>query len=274
MQIGSIHSATIVYNIFFAYENELLMCFLYNVRVLNIQVQLVCMLLFSLTRFAKSFFQQQFFKMNHYLIGVLMKMIIVIVPAYINFVLGHTCGFDIFCPKDFRHSYNLVSYSGTMEFQKQMVSLIMENLDCRKNLAKVVLSTCIPTFLLLNLCIMAKELSSILPLFQTVTISPSEAVELRTVSAMEEHAEAPEDDHDQPQNTDNSDSYSVGVMTGVITILAISIGKICTLMLLYHKASALMSLMMQLILSILIPLLWLVTNSAIIRTRFGGPQQT
>ena len=121
---------------------------------------------------------------------------------------------------------------------------------------------------------MTKELSRILPLFQTVTQSPSEAVELRTVSAMEEHAEATEDDHDQPQNTDNSDSYSVGVMTGAITILAISIGKICTLMLLYHKASALMSLMMQLILSILIPLLWLVTNSAIIRTRFGGPQQT
>ena len=80
---------------------------------------------------------------------------------------------------------------------------------------------------------MAKELSRILPRFQTTAPSAAEAVELSTISAIVEHAEASEDD--QPQNNDDSDSYSVGRMAGVLTILSISMGKIFALMFLHHR---------------------------------------
>ena len=128
--------------------------------------------------------------------------------------------------------------------------------------------------LLLNLCIVAKLLSRILPCFQTATPSAPEGVELSTISGMMERAEASEDDDDDPQSNDASDSYSVGIMTGALTILAISSGKVFTMITLHHKAGNLMYLMVELILSILIPLLWFGGNTAIIRTRFGEPQQT
>ena len=145
----------------------------------------------------------------------------------------------------------------------------MEDLECRTNWTKVVLPTVAPIFLLLNLSIVAKYVSSIIRPFLTATQSASEAVELRTISAMVDHAEASEED--QPQNTDESDSYSVGLMAGVLTILAISVGKVSTWMSLHLKAGNLMFLLVELILSILIPLLWFVSNTAIIRTRFAGP---
>ena len=113
---------------------------------------------------------------------------------------------------------------------------------------------------------MAKELFRILHCFQTVTPSATEAVELRTLSAMVEHAEASEDD-DEPQNNDDSD-YSVGIMTGALTIMLIFISKVSTLISLHYKAGNLMYLTVELILSILIPLLWFVGNTAIITTKF------
>ena len=117
---------------------------------------------------------------------------------------------------------------------------------------------------------MAKYVTSIIQPFLTTAQSASEAVELRTISAMVEHAEASEED--QPQNNYDSDSYIVGLMTGVLTILVISVGKVSTLMSLHLKAGNLMFLLVELILSILIPLLWFGGNTAIIRRRFGEPQ--
>ena len=153
IQIGSIHSAICFYTILSVWQNQFLTCFLFNVRVVNTQLQLVCMFLFSLTRFAKLFFPHQFSRMNHYLIGVLVKMLIILIPAYLNFVIGHTCGLDSFCPKDFRISYNLITYTEPMELQAQMVSLIMENLECRTKIGRVVFPTFMAISLLTNLCI-------------------------------------------------------------------------------------------------------------------------
>ena len=269
IQIGSIHTALRVYSILFAWQNQFLTCLLFNVRVVNVQTQLICMLCFSFTRFTKLFFPQQFSKMNHYLTGVLMKMSIFLGPAYVNFVIGQACGLDIFCPEDFRNSHNLITYTDTLEYQEEMVSLIMENLECRTNLGKVALPTLVAINLILNLFIMAKEVFHILPSLPTVTPSPPEVVELRTVSAIVEHAEASEDDLDLPQN--DTDSYSVGMIAGVLTTLIISIGKVLTLMILHNKAGNLMFLMVEMILSILIPLLWLFLNKAIIRARFSEP---
>ena len=153
IQMGSIGSAVSVYAILSAWQNQFLTCFLLNSGVLIIQIQLVCMLFFSLTGFANLFFPQHFSRMNHYLIGVLIKIIIIFIPAYLNFVIGHTCGLDSFCPKDFRISYNLITYTEPVELQAQMVSLIMENLDCRTKIGKVVFPTFMAISLLTNLCI-------------------------------------------------------------------------------------------------------------------------
>ena len=262
IQIGSVYSAIRLYTMFSAWQNQFLTCFLLNLRVLNIQIQLFCMLLFSLTRFAKLFYPKQFSKMNHYLTGILIKIFIILGPAYINFVTGHICGLDIFCPKDLRDSYNLIGNTGILDYQEEMVSVIMETLECRTNLSKHVLPPIIFLYLLLNLCIILKELSRILLPLRIVT---PEALEVRTVSAIVENAEASEDE--QPQNSDHAEYYSVGVMTGVLTILAISLGKVLSLMILQNKISNLMLLMVEMILRILIPLLWFVRNTAIIRTQ-------
>ena len=272
IQMGSIFSAGSLYAIIFGWQNQFLACFLLNARAVTSQIQLVCMLFFSLTRFAKIFFPQQISRMNHYLMEVLIKMWIILVPAYINFVMGHTCGLDSFCPKDFRNSYNLITYTEPMELKEQMVSLIIEHLECRKNWAEVIFPKFVAIILLLNLCIVAKELFRILHCFQTVTPSAPEAVELRTISGMMERAEASEDD--EPQNNDDSDSYSVGMMTGVLTILLIFIGKVFTIISLHYKAGNLMYLIVELILNILIPILWFVGNTAIIRTEFVEPEQS
>ena len=144
--------------------------------------------------------------------------------------------------------------------------MIMESLECRTNFGKVGVPTIIAIYLLLNLCIMVKELSRILPPFQVEASSAPEALELRTVSAIVENTEANEDE--QPQNGDHAESYSVGVMPGVLTILAITFGLVSSLIIL-HQASDLMFLMVEMIIRILIPVVWLVRNNAIIRTTFG-----
>ena len=195
-----------------------------------------------------------------------MKLFILLGPAYINFVIGHICGLDIFCPKAFRDSFDLIRNTDKLEYQEEMLSLITESLACRTNLGKVGVPTIIAIYLLLNLCIMVKELSRILPPFQVEASSAPEALELRTVSAIVDNTEASEDE--QPQNSDHAESYSVGVMTGVLTILAITLGLVFSLIIL-HKASDLMFLMVEMIIRILIPLVWLVRNNAIIKTTFS-----
>ena len=115
-------------------------------------------------------------------------------------------------------------------------------------------------------CIMMKELSRILPPFQIKALSAPEALELRIVSATVDNTKASEEE--QPKNNENTDSYSVGLMTGVLTILAITFGMVFSLMI-FHKASNLMFLMVEMIIRILIPLIWFVRNNAIIRATFG-----
>ena len=127
IQIGNIHSFARFYAIIFAWHYQFLTCFLINIRVANTQIQVVCLFLFTITRFVKLFFPQKLSKLNQKLIGSLIKILIILVPAYINFVIGHTCGLDIFCPKGFRNSFNLMSYTDMSIYQEQIESLVLEN---------------------------------------------------------------------------------------------------------------------------------------------------
>ena len=151
IQIGSIHSFASLFAIIFAWHYEFLICFLINIRLVNMQIQLACMSLFTITRFAKLFFPHKFIQINHRLIGILIKILIILVPAYMNFVIGHTCGLDIFCPKGFRNSFNLKSFTDLGIYQEQIKSLVLENFECRTIEVKVLLPVAITIILLMNL---------------------------------------------------------------------------------------------------------------------------
>ena len=89
-------------------------------------------------------------------------------------------------------------------------------------------------------------------------------MELRTVSAMVEEEHAMEEN-----GSDNDEeSYSVGVMTGVLTILVIILTKVACLLTWHHKTNNLTSLLMELAMGIMVPLLWSITNTSIFRIRF------
>ena len=225
------------------------------------QIQLACMFLFTMTRFAKLFFPQKFSQINHKLIGFLIKIFIILVPGYINFVIGHTCGLDIFCPKGFRDSFNLIIYD------EQIKSLALENFECRTKVAKVLYPVSNTIILLVNLCMMVKLLPCLIPPFLTVTPPPTqplEALELRTVSAMVEQTHSIEEN----QSDNDEESYSVGAMTGVLTILAIILIMLALLLNVYLKTSGLIPLLLELVISILVPILWSVTNTSILRMIF------
>ena len=267
IQIGSIHSIARLYAIIFAWHYQGLTCFLINIRVINVQIQLACMFFFTITRFVKLFFPHKFSQINQKLVGILIKILIILIPGYINFVIGHTCGLDIFCLKGFRKSFNLMSDTDISIYDEQIESLVLENFECRTKVGKVIFPVSITIILLVNLCMMVKLLPCPIPPFLTVTPPPPqplEALELRTVSAMVDQTHSIEEN----ESDNDEESYSVGVVTGILTILVIILTKVALLLTVYHKTSALMSLLMELFMSILVPILWSVTNTSILRMRF------
>ena len=268
IQIASIHASARLYAIMFAWRYLSLTCFLINIRLVNMQIQIACMFLFSITRFAKLFFPQKFLQINQKLIGILIKILIILTPAYISFVIGHTCGLDIFCPKGFRNSFNLMSFTDIGIYDEEIKELVLENFGCRTKEVKVLLLV-ITIIVLVNVCIMVKLLPCVVPPIPILTITPPsqqppEALELRTVSAMVERTHSIEENH----SDNDEESYSVGVLTGVLTMLVIILTKVALLLSVYYKTSDLISLLMELFMSLLIPLLWSVTNTSIFRIRF------
>ena len=259
IQLGNLHSTIVLYILITGWNNQFLTCFLFNFRAVNSQIQLVSMLFFSLTRFAHHFFPQQFFRMNHHLIGSLIKFCIVLVPAYLNFIIGHTCGIDVFCPKDFRKSFDLITYSDSSVYQEELQTLLLKNLECRIKMFKVVLPIFVLTTLLPNLLILMKELSCVLQPCQTT--QPPESVELSTMYPDQSIEET------QQQNNNNSaEDYSVGRLSGVFTILIIILNMILILLPIYQSADKLKFLPVEMVTSILIPMIWSVDNTDIIKT--------
>ena len=124
----------------------------------------------------------------------------------------------------------------------------------------------ITMILLVNLCMMVKLLPCLIPPIPILTVTPQtpEALELRTVSAMVEQTHSTEEN----QSGNDEESYSVGVMTGVFTILAIILTRVALLLNVHYKTSGLIPLLMELVMSILVPLLWSITNTSILRIRF------
>ena len=270
IQIGNIHSLILLFTLLSGQNNQFVICVLFNIRAVNAQVQFVLMLFLSITRFAKLFFPHKFSVMNQYLIGSVMKVSVVLVPAYINFVLGHTCGQDVFCPKDLRKSVNLIRYTDWTTYGKEIQSLILKNLECRITILKTFIPILILIILLANLCIMTKHL---VHYFQTkASPPPSQSMELSTVSAAVDLDQSIEDGH--PQSSNIEEPYSVGVMAGVFTIMAIMSNRLAIFLTMYERTNYLKFALMELITSFLVPLLWSLTNTQILISSFRASQQT
>ena len=158
-----------------------------------------------------------------------------------------------------------MSYTDSI-YDEQMESLVLENFECRSKVGKVLIPINITIILLLNFCIMVKHLPFRFAPILTVSPPPPplEALELRTVSEMVEQTHSTEEN----QSDNDEESYSVGIMTGVLTILVIILTKVAFLLTVYHKISNLVSMLMELFMSILVPLLWSVTNTSILGIRF------
>ena len=78
----------------------------------------------------KFFFPTAYAKMNHLIVGRIIKLSSVLVPVYLQFVTGHACGLDVFCPKDLRRSINLLTYTEASEYQNEIVALTVQNFEC------------------------------------------------------------------------------------------------------------------------------------------------
>ena len=73
---------------------------------------------------------------------------------------------------------------------------------------------------------------------------------------------------EENESDNDEESYSVGVNTGVLTILVIFFSKVALRLTVYHMTDDLIPLLMELVMSILVPLLWSITNTSILRIRF------
>ena len=141
--------------------------------------------------------------------------------------------------------------------------MILKNLECGTNVVKTFIPILVPIILLASICVMIKQF--VLYFSTRSSSSPSsESMELSTVSAVVDPGQ-PIEDESQPQN---DDVYSVGVIAGGITILAIILTRLTILLTMYQRTNHLKFVLMELITSILIPLLWSVTNTQILRSSF------
>ena len=105
-----------------------------------------------------------------------------------------------------------------------------------------------------------KELSCVLQPCQT-TEQPPESVELSTMYPDQSIEET------QQQNNNNSaEDYSVGRLSGVFTILIIILNMILILLPIYQSAEKLKFLPVEMVTSILIPMIWSVDYTDILKT--------
>jgi hypothetical protein len=177
IQIGNLITAFFLVSLFYPTPYEIILCVCFYVRTLNSQLQGVCLLLISTTRFTQLLFPTRFSKLNHFIIGLLIKISIAIIPAYILFVV---------------------------------------------------------------------------PLFVTPAVVQSQPIELRTLSSTVELSSS------TPATA--APSYSVGLVTGLITILGITFKQTNLVLALYFEANILYFVFLELFMSIFLPLGWCVAN--------------
>jgi hypothetical protein len=260
IQVGNSLSTFFIFSLFFSSHSEIGHCVIFNIRVGNSQLQGYVLLIISVTRFMKFFFPTTYNKMNHFVIGYIIKFSIVLVPVYLQFVTGHACGLDVFCPKDLRRSINILTYTETSKYQNEIIALTLQNFACRANIYKIFFPITVLIILVPSICILIKLLTQNFvfshPFFIPPTSTEEPPIELRTISSTVE----------SPPSTPTSDapSYSVGLITGLLTILGIILNQFNLVLSLYFKANILHFMLIELLFSIVIPLCWFLANPKII----------
>ena len=154
------------------------------------------------------FFPTAYAKINHFIIGYIINLSIVLVPVYLQLLTGQAWGLDVFCPKDLRRSINLLTYTEASEYQNEIVALTVQNFECRGKIYKfyfpIVVFMILASSLSILFKLMAQNFAFVYTFFITSTSTPP--IELRTISSsLESPSSAPASD---------TPSYSVGLITG------------------------------------------------------------
>ena len=257
LQIGNFSSAFSLFSLLYEFSNGTILCVSFYVRGVTMQIQMSCLLMISISRFFSFFFPGYISKMNHRLIGYFYKLFIVLLPAYLQFVVGHVCGLQTFCSKDF----SFLSYSTKSEYQQQLVNL---NAECRKKIHEMYIPVPIVMIIITNGSIFLKLLLKNIGSFPSPSIAPLpiQIIELRTLSASQQSS-TPE----ESESSQDSNSNSLSMITCMVTLTLVMINQI-NLMFMLFKTNILKSLLVDLLISTILPMGWCLANWEIFK--LGG----
>ena len=120
LQFGNCLSVSYLIRLVSPYASEFIPCICSHVRVVNMQLQMTCLLMISVTRCADFFFPQYYSRINHIVFGNVSKGLIIFVPLYLQFVLANACGLDSFCSRNLRQTINLLKFTSPSEYNQQV----------------------------------------------------------------------------------------------------------------------------------------------------------
>ena len=260
IQVGNFISNAFLFLFFWPLQNDFLLCSFFNLRSINNHVNSATVLLISVTRFMNVFFPKFYSRINQFLISHLIKIIIIFIPAYNLFIVGHTCGLDGFCPIDFRHSLHELSYSETSEYQSQVLSLISHKFSCHKQIGKFVAPVIVSLIVFPSLCVFLKLLtrnfSFLVLLFPQSVAAP--AMELRTISATVDSSTP------SPSPSSPTAGYSLSISTGLLSTVFSMYFTAYLGLAFFFEHHILHFMLVELLVSVILPIIWCLTNTEII----------
>ena len=264
LQVGNLLSIFFLFSLFSPFQTEILPCICYNIRAVNVQFQCSCALIISLTRFAKMFFSKRFSSVNQFILGHVIKVVIFLIPAHTHFVMLNLCGMDAFCSKDFKEAYNLLTYSETSKYQQQIITLILQNVDCRVDIMKIFFPIHILPILLSSLFIILKSSPTkyffiVINPFALQPQSSNQALEMEEFSAQED---SPSLSPTQEEGT------SLGILAGLVTVLVVICNQIFLAISICLKSNYLYFIFTDLFISAAIPVCWCVANPKVFTLGF------
>ena len=259
VQLKSLLFAFFLYFILSSTPHQVITCIFFVLWGVTFHIQVVSLFLISLTRFLQLFFPKTFGNANHFLIGYIIKLTIILFPTYIQFMLMHTCGMDVLCPRDMRKLLGAMSFSNASEYHRDLFSWLLETHNCRKEVMSFIAPILLALILLPNLCICIQSIAKIfrcvaLPSFITPSPPTLPDIELRTISA------SVEPPTDAPEATTVTQTYSVGQLP----IIIMSIHHVSILFTIHYNPNVLNFIMLELSISIIQPLVWAASNTDII----------
>ena len=257
LQFGNCLSVLYLIPLVSPYASEFIPCICSNMRVINMQLQMTCLLMISAKRFAGFFFHKYYSRINHTVLGNLSKGLIIFIPLYLQFVLANACGLDSFCSRNFRDIFNLLTFSSASDYKQQVNKLLIQDFYCKTQIHKM----CMPipvTLTLTNGSILIRLLSQNVPLCFFPSIAPLQPnIELRTIQTNQPSSPTPEP-------LSQGYTYVVGIIPATLTVLVLILHQWVFASLVFGiNTDILLVILMDLLISTLIPMFWCISNNYI-----------